>query len=247
MYYYDGFYNYVPCNNLYLPTEFIPNYERYYYPEINYPIQYVYPDYSTYEQIPQKYQNSHFGRGPVENPSVLVPDDKSEGLRADPVVLINYWAEKNPNFRRRCGCDSFGSCPSTNHGTSYVAVDYNHRKGPGKYNIRVWIKHYGKEYYGRWNTFEERWRKFQNAPRSYTHFTSAILSGPNASGRQNYFRNGHNDTPGLRTGTLGLEVYDKRTGRSVWRALYYFDSGFGSFGREWLRCGHDYGFQFEDS
>ncbi|EPY6430556.1 hypothetical protein [Clostridium sporogenes] len=180
-----------------------------------------------------------------------MPDDVSsvEYRQDAPVILVNSWANKNPNFRKRCGCDDVSSCPSTNFGTSYVAVDYNHGVGPGKYKIKVWIKHYGKEYYGKPGTFEERWRKFQNAPRAYNHFSTDILPGPGAPGRQGYFRNGNNDTPASpyrNTGTLGLEVYDKRTNKSIWRALYYFDQGFGNWGREWLRCGHDYGFQFRD-
>ncbi|OLS35448.1 hypothetical protein [Bacillus sp. MRMR6] len=210
----------------------------------DYPVQEIFPGNERYSE---NYINE-IKYSTLQQRPIIVPDEvSSEEYRQNaPVVLINSWATKNPNFRKRCGCDDVSTCPSTNHGQSYAAVDYNYGKGPGKYNIKVWIKHYGKENYGKWPTFEERWRQFQRAPIAYNHFQTAILPGPNAPGRQGYFRNGNNQTPGLRTGTLGLEVYDKRTGSSVWRSLYYFDQGFGSFGREWLRCGHDYGFQFED-
>lgn len=229
------------------------NYEGY-YGQTNSPVQYWCLCYPSCQQIPRNYEGNYYNYPRYIEESALVqrpiisPDDVSsvEYRQNAPVILVNSWAERNPNFRKRCGCDDFGSCPSTNHGTSYAAVDYNHGVGPGKYNIKVWIKHYGKEYYGTPNTFEERWRKFQNAPRAYNHFKTEILSGPGAPGRQGYFENGNNQTRGLRTGTLGLEVYDKTTGKSVWRSLYYFDQGFGDWGREWLRCGHDYGFQFKD-
>lgn len=209
--------------------------------------------YPIYQQIPQNYERNYnnYGRDIQESTTVqrpiIIPDEVSSEFREDaPVVLVNSWAEKNPNFRGRCGCNPVGTCSSLNRGTSYVAVDYNHGVGPGKYNIKVWIKHYGKEYYGRHSTHAERWRSFIRAPASYNHFQTSILTGPNSPGRQGYMQNDNNDTPGLQTGTLGLEVYDKKTGKSVWRSLYYFDSGFGSWGREWLRCGHDYGFQFKD-
>ncbi|WP_394548830.1 hypothetical protein [Priestia aryabhattai] len=217
--------------------------------------QYVYPCYPIYQPIPQDYETYYTNnyRSIEENllvqRPIIIPDDVSsaEERETAPVILTQSWATRNANFRSRCGCDSIGSCPSTNHGQSYAAVDYNYGVGPGKYNIRVWIKHYGKENYGQGDTFEKRWNSFQRAPNSYNHFTTSILSGPGAPGRAGYFKNGNNDTPGLRTGTLGLEVYDKRTGNSVWRALYYFDGGFGNWGREWLRCGHDYGFEFKDA
>ncbi|MED0945965.1 hypothetical protein [Bacillus mycoides] len=167
-------------------------------------------------------------------------------MRAAPVELVNHWVSKNRNFRGRCGCSQHGPCSSLNRGNSYVAVDYNHGVGPGKYNIQVCIKHYGKEYYGKENTFEKRWNKFKRAPSSYVHFCTNKLSGPNAPGRQGYFQNDNNDTPGRQTGTLGLEVFDKRTGASVYRALYYFVNVFPNLGDEWLRCGHDFGFQFKD-
>lgn len=210
-----------------------------------------------YQQIVQNYERNYDSylryvqESPLVQGPIITPDDASsdEYRQEAPVILANFWANKNSNFRRRCGCDAFGSCPSTNFGTSYAAVDYNFGVGPGKYKIKVWIKHYGKEYYGSRPTFEERWRLFQRAPKSYNHFSTAILPGPGAPGRAGYFQNGNNNTPHSpyrNTGTLGLEVYDKVTNKSIWRALYYFEEGFGDWGREWLRCGHDYGFQFRD-
>jgi len=218
--------------------------------QTNPPVQYRYPYYPIYQQIPQNYDNyrrSIEGSPFVQRP-IIIPDEVSsvEYRQSAPVILVNSWANKNPNFRGRCGCDSIGTCSSLNRGQSYAAVDYNYGVGPGKYNIKVWIKHYGKDYYGKPNTFEERWRLFQHAPLSYNHFQTKIITGPGSPGREGYFQNDNNDTPGLQTGTLGLEVYDKKTGNSVWRSLYYFDEGFGQWGKEWLRCGHDYGFEFKD-
>ncbi|MDM8151634.1 hypothetical protein [Priestia megaterium] len=208
---------------------------------------YIYPCYPVYQSIPHEYKGYYPNtyRDTEENlliqRPIIPPDDAlSEEYRPNDVIkLVEASAEKNGNFRRRCGCDSFGSCPSSNHGESFVTIDYK-----GKYNVRVWIKHYGKENYGKGDTFEKRWDSFQRAPASYNHFTSPIISGPGKSG--GYFQNGNNNTPGLRTGTLGLEAYDKGTGNWVWRVLYHFDGGFGSWGNQWLRCGHDYLFRFQD-
>lgn len=221
----------------------------------NYPaIHYWYPYYPIYQQIPQNYERNYNNEWrsiqetqDVQRPIIIPEDTTSENRQNAPVILVNSWAEKNPNWRARCGCSQHGTCSTLNRGKSYAAVDYNHGVGPGKYKIKVWIKHFGKEYYGKPSTFAERWRKFKNAPASYTHFQTDILSGPNAPGRQGYFMNDNNDTVGPQTGTLGLEVYDKNTGEHVWGSLYYFDEGFGNWGNEWLRCGHDYGFQFKDA
>ncbi|MED3977161.1 hypothetical protein P4639_27805 [Priestia megaterium] len=166
-------------------------------------------------------------------------------MRKDPVILQNSRATKNGNFRSRCGCGSIESCSSENHGKSYVNIDYNYGVGKGKYKIRVSINHYGADYYG--NNHEIAWNKFINAPNAYHLFTTHKLDGPGAPGRGGYFQSGNNDTPGRHTGALGLEVFDRNTDKTVWTALWYFKNGFGNWGDQWLRCGHDYAFWFKDN
>nr|WP_088325874.1 hypothetical protein [Bacillus cereus] len=161
-----------------------------------------------------------------------------------PIKMVNGRVEQNPNMRSRCGCDNFGPCSTYNHGQSYLAVDYNHGIGPGKYNILITVQRYGEEYYG---TGQDAWYRFQHAPGTYTGNRTSKLGGPGAAGREFYFRNGNNQTPGLRTGALGVEVFDKRTDRSLGWGLWYFTAGWSNdWGREWYRCGQDYGFWFED-
>ncbi|WP_155894683.1 hypothetical protein [Bacillus sp. 37MA] len=121
---------------------------------------------------------------------------KMLNLQLVQLVLVNAWATRNPNFRGRCGCSSIGACSDLNRGKSYAAVDYNHGVGPGKYNIKVWIKHHGKEYYGKHATHEQRWSSFINAPRSHNLFSTSILTGPSSPGREDYFDNDNNDTHG---------------------------------------------------
>ncbi len=161
-----------------------------------------------------------------------------------PVKMVNGRVAKNANMRSRCGCGSVGSCSSTNHGKSYLDIDYNYGKGPGKYNILITVKRYGEEYYG---TDQNAWYRFQHAPFSYTGNRTSKLGGPGAPGRGFYFQNGNNQTPGLRTGALGVEVFDKATGNSLGWGLWYFTAGWNNeWGKEWYRCGHDYSFWFED-
>ncbi|MFK9120871.1 hypothetical protein ACJEBK_29205 [Peribacillus frigoritolerans] len=165
-----------------------------------------------------------------------------------PIRLKSYSANKNKGKHRKwCFCDSFGACNSDNHGVSHVAIDYNYGIGDGRYDIVVAIKHYGFEQYG---IGASAWEKFKKAPNAYGHFVSARLSGPNSAGRQNYFQNGNNQTGKSLRGTLGVEVFEKGTSNQIWWGLWYFNYGnlgFGnSWGDQWLRCGHDYNFWFED-
>lgn len=222
------------ANQMFYPTQYMisGNFINSYFLDAGY-------YYNLYDNY---FRNNDLG---VLTPPIL--DDDLNGVRAAPVILADFWANKNhKKFREQCGCTPGGSCSSKNRGVSFVAVDYNFGVGPGKYDIQVCINHYGKEYYGTENTFEKRWYKFKHAPLAYIHFCTQKLSGPNAPGRQGLFQNDNNETYGKQTGTLGLEVFDKRTGESVYRSLYYFETGF-PWGEEWLRCGHNYGFQFKDN
>ncbi|AOZ94069.1 hypothetical protein [Paenibacillus crassostreae] len=189
-------------------------------------------------------RNRYFVRGYIKPSAASITQTR-------PVFLYAYNVQRNANFRARCGCSPIGTCNSLNRGTSFCTVDYNAGvPAAAKYRIKVYIKHYGREYYNRGDTnFETIWRRFINAPSSYNHFTTAILDGPGSPGRAGYFQNDNNDTPGPNTGTLGLQVFDRTTNPpvTVYRALWYFDQGFANFGREWLRCGHDYAFLFRDT
>ncbi|MEH7644314.1 hypothetical protein [Bacillus toyonensis] len=162
-----------------------------------------------------------------------------------PIVMVGRLVRENPNMPDRCNCDGSGECSSYNHGKSYMAIDYNYGKGPGKYDIVVTIKRYGQEYYG---LGEDAWYRFEHAPSTYTGNRTAKLGGPSAPGREFYFFNGNNETNGLRTGTIGVELFDKITGESVGGGLWYLNDGFPPlpWGREWYRCGQDYDIWFED-
>ncbi|MCY9005649.1 hypothetical protein [Peribacillus frigoritolerans] len=210
--------------------------------------------YPIYQQITQDYESNYHNYlkdvqgGTLDQRPIIIPDSSSGNLRNAPVKLAEYWATKNPNFRKRCGCDDIGSCSSLNHGESYATVGYR-GVGRGKYRIQVQINHNGKEYYGAESNFEKQWYLFKNSPHP-THLfkTNILFAGADAPGREGYFRTGDNNTSGRHTGTLGLEVFDKHTNKSIFRALYFFENGFGNnWGDQWLRCGHDFYFIFEDS
>ncbi|EEM92996.1 hypothetical protein bthur0013_56540 [Bacillus thuringiensis IBL 200] len=161
-----------------------------------------------------------------------------------PVVMLGGNVKENDKHNR-CNCDG-GPCSSYNHGKSYMAFDYNHGKGPGKYDIIITVQRYGEEYYG---TDKDAWYRFQHAPSTYTGNRTPKLGGPGAPGREFYFFNGNNQTPGLRTGAIGVEIFHKNAEESFSWALWYLNDGFPSldWGREWYRCGQDYQFWFEDA
>ena len=158
--------------------------------------------------------------------------------------LSGTLAKKNPNFRSRCRCDQTGPCNSAGWGSSYVTIDYNYKHLVSNYRIVVRLRHYGIDYYKRNN---DVWTGFVKAPAAYCLWTSSILSGPAAPGRDGYFMTGNNQTPPPPTGTVGVEaVVPDGSNRLVWWGLWDFNAGWDDWGKEWLRCGHDYWFWFED-
>ncbi|MGN7232841.1 hypothetical protein ACTHQ0_23965 [Priestia megaterium] len=161
------------------------------------------------------------------------------------VKLRKASASKNGNMHDRCGCDEHDTCSSENHGESYVDVDYNYGIGEGKYKIIVRIKHNGIDYYG---TGSDAWEKYMHVQRSHNLFETGKLTRPgDTNHRGGYFMSGSNDTYGDHNGALGLEVLDKNSEEQLWWAIWYFDQGWGDWGSQWLRCGHGYGFWFEDN
>lgn len=158
------------------------------------------------------------------------------------VKLDQAGASKNGNWRSRCGCDRTGICTTSQHGTSYVAVDYNLGRGRGKYDIRAVINHYGRDYYENWEDFQFA---FENS--TYGLVRTGRLYGQGSPGREGYFSTGGNQTPGDHDGTLGVEVFDPGTNNRLYWALWDFNSGWQNWGDQWLHCGHDYGFWFSDN
>lgn len=147
-------------------------------------------------------------------------------------------ATRNPNWRSRCGCNQFDSCNSLQWGQSFIR--FNNQSG--RYKIRVYLRSYGKQRW--WNpqrTFAQNWDAFINAPSAYIRFNSGIIE-PRANGA-GYFRNGNNDTSGGgQAGTIGIEIFD-RNGVRVNRILFW-PANWESWGTLWMRCGHDYNFNF---
>ena len=180
-----------------------------------------------------------------KNLTYYPPDEQSGVINNRPcVVQAAIW--QNGNWRARCGCDQVGNCSTLNHGRSYMAVNYNRGRGRGMFDIRVYLRRYGREHFhGR------GWDYFENCHAAYKLWRSGLLTGPDNPGRQGHFFNGNNQTPGLRTGTLGIAAYTPGTTTRVWWGLWYFDSQsfvwWENLGDEWLRCGKDYGIWIEDT
>ncbi|WP_413324821.1 hypothetical protein ACL6ER_12510 [Bacillus inaquosorum] len=202
-------------------------------------ITYVLPNYPAYQKMFgnfNKYNTYRYQSFDVR--AVYIPNASSLRYQDAPVHLEVVKAERSPNFRKRCGCEVIGPCSSESHGQSYANIYYE----GSKYLYQVRINHYGIEYYGAPDTFEEMWDIFNRAPLSYNLLTTPLLSG-NGGG---YFQSGNNNTPGRHTGALGLEVFDKSTRESIYKALWFFDQGWGDWGDQWLRCGQSYTFVFKE-
>lgn|GEM_PF-5335404 len=177
----------------------------------------------------------------------LAPDEQSlevkeAALLATRVQFAGGTHRNNGNWRSRCGCDATGACSTSSHGTSYVAVDYNAGGGRGAFDIIVYIRHYGREYFG-----GKSWDFFVNCPVAYRLWNSGRLTGPGSAGRGGYFSSGNNQTPGRHTGALGVAAYMPGTNTIAWWGRWYFDESGNGWGAEWLHCGKDYDIWFEDA
>ncbi|TYP67384.1 hypothetical protein [Paenibacillus methanolicus] len=145
-------------------------------------------------------------------------------------------ASRNGNWRSRCGCDQFSTCNTLQSGQSYITINNQ----SGRYKIKVYINSYGREVWGKLPTFDQRWNAFVNGPSSYIRYRSGIIEPRGAGG--GYFQSGNNDTFNGQAGTLGIEIFDRNNNR-VNRILWYSQT-WGTWGTKWLRCGHDYTFNF---
>ncbi|WHZ05853.1 hypothetical protein QNH48_15030 [Neobacillus sp. YX16] len=155
------------------------------------------------------------------------------------IVLYGCGATKNPRCASRCGASY---CRSIEHGESFCTTDYNADIGRrGNYDIIVYIRH------GQFGTDSDTWRKFTNCASARKLFRTDTLTGPQSPGRGKPFLSGNNNTSGRHTGSLAIEAFEPGTSNSVWWGIWYFNSGFGEWGDEWLRCGHDYWFLFRDA
>lgn len=147
-------------------------------------------------------------------------------------------ATRNPNWRSRCGCDQTSTCNTLQWGQSYIR--FNNQSG--RYKIRVYLRSYGKQTW--WNpnrTFAQNWDLFVAAPSTYIRFTSGIIE-PRASAA-GYFRNGNNDTSGGgQAGTIGIEIFDTNGVRV--NRIFFWPPNWDPWGMLWMRCGHDYNFNF---
>ncbi|QTH45343.1 hypothetical protein J4772_13580 [Cohnella sp. LGH] len=176
-----------------------------------------------------------------------------------PIILTHCSAHKiKKKFRKWCGCGDLGTCDSTDHGTAYIATDYNTGMGKGFYDIIVYLRHYPISQFEVPNNNSKTWDNFKNGSNNYMLWKSAILYGPNVPGRDGNFQTGHNDTPGhLHIGTIGVEVIRTEWNcddnvmerKTIWWALWDFHKGWrgpNNWGNEWLRCGHELDFWFRD-
>ncbi|AOZ94907.1 hypothetical protein [Paenibacillus crassostreae] len=160
-------------------------------------------------------------------------------IRATADFSYDASAVRNGNWRSRCGCNQFDSCNTLQWGQSYITINNQ----SGRYKLKFYLRSYGKQHW--WNpsrTFDENWNAFVNTPHTaYIRFDSGIIQ-PRASGG-GYFRNGNNDTGfGGQAGTIGVEIFDS-TGTRVRRILFWPKS-WTNWGTLWMRCGHDYNFNF---
>lgn len=146
-------------------------------------------------------------------------------------------AERNGNWRRRCGCNQFDSCNTLQWGQSYIT--FNNQSG--RYKLRFHLRSYGKDYWWRpERTFDQNWNWFINPYSSYVRFDSGII-GPRSSGG-GYFYNGNNNTKGGQAGTIGVEVFDSNN--TLVRRILFWPATWTNWGTLWMRCGHDYNFNF---
>lgn len=186
------------------------------------------------------------GRLALVTSTARPPDEQSlevesAGLLATGIKLAGKRWARNARWRTRCGCDQTSPCTTSNHGTSYVAVDYNYGIGRGAFDIVVYIRHYGRDY------FEGRpWDQFVNCAAAYKLWRSGRLFGPGAPGRGGYFSSGNNQTGGDHKGTLGVAAYLPGTETLAWTGRWYFDEPGSEWGTEWLHCGKDYAIWLED-
>jgi hypothetical protein len=177
----------------------------------------------------------------------LPPDEQSVEIEDASVLATRIrFAGGNhvnsPNWRSRCGCDQTGPCTTLKHGTSYVAVDYNYGIGRGAFDIVVYIRHYGRDYFG-----NRPWDQFVNCAAAYKLWRSGRLTGPGSPGREGYFSSGNNQTAGDHKGTLGVAAYLPGTDTMAWNCRWYFDGPGDGWGAEWLHCGKDYNIWLADA
>lgn len=177
----------------------------------------------------------------------IAPDEQSlevedARLLVRGIKLVGANHINNARWRSRCGCDAAGPCTTSKHGTSYIAVDYNHEVGRGAFDIIVYIRHYGRDYFG-----GKTWDYFVNSAAAYKLWRSGRLTGPGSPSREGYFSSGNNQTAGEHKGTLGVAAYQPGTNTIAWWGRWYFDGPGNGWGAEWLHCGKDYNIWFADN
>lgn len=156
--------------------------------------------------------------------------------------ILQSSRSRNPSWQSRCGCNIFPySCQFSDSGQSFMTIRNQTSKA-----IRVRLNLYGREFWDRGNTFDEKWSRFLGE--TYRIFDSGIIQ-PGATG-SGYFYNNTRRQRGGRTigngrGTLGLQVHDPRTYETIYRALWFEQPP--NLGDLWLRCGHDYTFTFYEA
>ena len=181
-----------------------------------------------------------------ESKGGVPPDEQSLELKEAAALATSVRFDAgnmrtNGNWRSRCGCDATGTCSTSSHGWSYMTVDYNAGRGRGAFDIVVYVRHYGREYFG-----GKSWDFFVNCPAAYRLWNSGRLTGPGSARRAGSFPSGNNQTPGAHTGTLGVAAYTPGTNTIAWWGRWYFDQAGSGWGAEWLHCGKDYEIWFGD-
>jgi len=170
-----------------------------------------------------------------------IPADSGALNTSVPLTAVGE-SVRNDNWRSRCYCSPIDSCSTTRAGNGFMHLIYGRTTtGRSKYEVRLglWDHHASH-----WGVDGNAWNRMVNSHGALKYRTLYQKDG-NHPGEGSYYSNVW-DSGGsfARVATISVQVFKR--GASQGLGTWLYNPAFNETGYEWLHCGKDISFYFED-